>query len=157
MSVVTVPPLFRRAGVASVVGITRYRLSTACIRSISPGAGSAGKTTTAAEISTEPSEQWFFNQFRLRLWPEVYEGGQFSSDPAALEQFFRAMVPDTGPQDTEVIVTGASAAIDSIGPLVLITHSHAGGFGWLARLRNDNVRAVVSFERGRGFVFRSRR
>jgi hypothetical protein len=73
--------------------------------------------------------------------------------PAALEQFFRAMVPDTGPLDTEVIVAGASAAIDRIGPLVLVTHSHAGGFGWLAQLRNRNVRAVVSIEPGSGFVF----
>ena len=43
--------------------------------------GSAGKTTTAAEISTDPNEQWFFNQFRLGLWPNLYDGGQFSSDP----------------------------------------------------------------------------
>ena len=115
--------------------------------------GSAGKTTTAAEINTEPNEQWFFNQFRLGQWPHLYEGGQFSADPAALEQFFRAMVPDTGPLDTEVIVAGASAAIDRIGPLVLVTHSHAGGFGWLTQLRNPNVRAVVSIEPGSGFVF----
>jgi pimeloyl-ACP methyl ester carboxylesterase len=99
--------------------------------------GSAGKTTTAAPISTDPNEQWFFNQFRLGQWPDLYEGGQFSEDPDALEQFFRAMVPDTGPIDEEVIVAGASAAIDRIGPLVLVTHSHAGGFGWTAAIRNN--------------------
>jgi Alpha/beta hydrolase family len=118
-----------------------------------PRRGSAGKTTTAAEINTAPNEQWFFNQFRLGLWPNVYEGGQFASDPAALEQFFRAMVPDTGPLDSDVIVAGASAAIDRIGPVVLVTHSHAGGFGWLTQLRNRNVRAVISIEPGSGFVF----
>ena len=53
------------------------------------------------------------------------------ADPAALEQFFRAMVPDTGPIDAEVIVSAASAALDRIGPAILVTHSHAGGFGWL--------------------------
>lgn len=64
------------------------------------------------------------------------------------------MVPDTGPLDAEVIVAGASAAIDRIGPLILVTHSHAGGFGWIAAIRNDeNVRAVVSIEPGSGFVF----
>jgi len=115
--------------------------------------GSAGKTTTGVTIPTAPHEQWFFNQFRLGQWPNLYEGGQFSTDPAALEQFFRAMVPDTGPLDGEVIVTAASAAIDRIGPLVLVTHSHAGGFGWLAQIRNPNVRAVVSIEPGSGFVF----
>jgi hypothetical protein len=118
-----------------------------------PRRGSAGKTTTPAEISTDPDEQWFFNQFRLGLWPDPYEGGQFPSDPAALEQFFRAMVPDTGPLDSDVIVAGASAAIDHIGPAVLVTHSHAGGFGWLTQLRNRNVQAVVSIEPGSGFVF----
>ncbi len=118
-----------------------------------PRRGSAGKTTVSAEINTEPDEQWFFNQFRFGLWPDLYEGGQFASDPAALEQFFRAMVPDTGPLDSDVIVAAASAAIDRIGPLVLITHSHAGGFGWLTQLRNSNVKAVVSIEPGSGFVF----
>jgi pimeloyl-ACP methyl ester carboxylesterase len=115
--------------------------------------GSAGKTTIGADVSTAPNEQWLFNQFRLGVWPDLYEGGQFSSDPAALEQFFRVMVPDTGPLDTEVIVAGASAAIDRIGPLVLVTHSHAGGFGWAATMRNPNVRAVVSIEPGSGFAF----
>jgi hypothetical protein len=118
-----------------------------------PRRGSAGKTTTAAEVSTEPNEQWFFNQFRLGVWPDLYEGGQFAAEPAALEQFFRAMVPDTGPLDAEVIVAGASAAIDRIGEAVLVTHSHAGGFGWSTVLRNSNVRAVVSIEPGSGFVF----
>ena len=31
-----------------------------------------------------------------------------------------------------MIVAGASAAIDRIGAVVLVTHSHAGGFGWSA-------------------------
>jgi hypothetical protein len=118
-----------------------------------PRRGSAGKTITAAPISTDPDEQWFFNQFRLGLWPDLYEGVQFSGDPAALEQFFRAMVPDTGPLDTDIIVGGASAAIERIGEVVLVTHSHAGGFGWLAAIRNPQVRAVVSIEPGSGFVF----
>jgi len=63
------------------------------------------------------------------------------------------MVPDTGPLDSDVIVAAASAAIDRIGPLALVTHSRAGGFGWLTQLLNRNVRAVVSIEPGSGFVF----
>jgi hypothetical protein len=118
-----------------------------------PRRGSAGKTTLAAPISTAPNEQWFFNQFRLGLWPDLYAGGQFSPDPRALEQFFRAMVPDTGPIDSNVLVDGTCAALDRIGPAILVTHSHAGGFGWLTAIRNRNVRALVSFEPGSGFVF----
>jgi pimeloyl-ACP methyl ester carboxylesterase len=118
-----------------------------------PRRGSAGKTTVAAAIATDPNEQWFFNQFRLGEWPNLYAGVQFSSDPGALEQFYRGMVPDTGPLDTDVIVDGASSAIDRIGSIILITHSHAGGFGWLTQMRNSNVRAVISIEPGSGFVF----
>jgi Alpha/beta hydrolase family len=118
-----------------------------------PRRGSAGKTTLAAPISTAPNEQWFFNQFRLGVWPDLYPNGQFSREPRALEQFFRAMVPDTGPIDSDILVAGACAAIDRTGPTVLVTHSHAGGFGWLTLISNQNVRAVVSFEPGSGFVF----
>ncbi len=96
-----------------------------------PRRGSAGKTTVAAPIATTPNEQWFFNQFRLGLWPDLYPGVQFSHDPRALEQFFRTMVPDTGPIDADVLVDGVCAALDRIGPTILVTHSHAGGFGWL--------------------------
>jgi pimeloyl-ACP methyl ester carboxylesterase len=118
-----------------------------------PRRGSAGKTTVPATTAVEPNEQWFFNQFRLGLWPDLYAGGQFSSDPDALEQFFRGMVPDTGPIDAEVLVSAVSAALDRIGPAVLVTHSHAGGFGWLTQIRNRKVRGVVSLEPGSGFVF----
>ena len=118
-----------------------------------PRRGSAGKTTVATTTDVDPNEQWFFNQFRLGLWPGLYEGGQFPSDPNALEQFFRGMVPDTGPIDADVLVNAASAALDRIGPAILVTHSHAGGFGWLTQIRNRNVRGVVSLEPGSGFVF----
>jgi hypothetical protein len=50
-------------------------------------------------------------------------------------------------------VDGVCAALDRIGPAILMTHSHAGGFGWLTQIRHPHVRAVVSFEPGSGFVF----
>lgn len=118
-----------------------------------PRRGSAGKTTIPMMTPADPNEQWFFNQFRLGEWPNLYDGVQFSADPNALEQFFRGMVPDTGPIDTEVIVDAASKAIDQTGQTILVTHSHAGGFGWLTQIRNRNVRAVISLEPGSGFVF----
>jgi len=118
-----------------------------------PRRGSAGKTAASPPATPEPNEQWFFNQFRLGEWPELYPGVQFSDDPAALEQFFRGMVPDTGPIESDVLVAGASAALNRIGPSVLVTHSHAGGFGWLVQMANENVRAVISIEPGSGFVF----
>lgn len=118
-----------------------------------PRRGSAGKTTEGVTVDTVPNEQWFFNQFRLGLWPDLFDGVQFSRSAEALEQFFRAMVPDTGPIDSNVLVDAVSAVFDRIGAGILVTHSHAGGFGWLTAMKNANVQAVVSIEPGSGFVF----
>ncbi|WP_222705833.1 MULTISPECIES: hypothetical protein [unclassified Lactococcus] len=87
--------------------------------------GSAGKTTVATPINTTPNEQWFFNQFRLGTWPDFFDNVQFSREPEALNQFFRAMVPDTGSIESDLLVAGTSAAVDSIGDTILMTHSHA--------------------------------
>ncbi|HYS82438.1 MAG TPA: hypothetical protein VEM76_17140 [Anaeromyxobacteraceae bacterium] len=46
-----------------------------------------------------------------------------------------------------------SALFDRIGPGVLVTHSQGGGPGWLTAMKNPNVRAVVAYEPGSGFVF----
>jgi len=118
-----------------------------------PRRGSAGQTTSAVETDTTTMDQWLYNQFRFGLWPERYEGGQFPPGDAAVEQFFRAVVPDTGPLDGEVFANGASAAFDRIGPAVMVTHSHACGFGWTTAMRNTNVKGVIALEPGSGYVF----
>jgi hypothetical protein len=118
-----------------------------------PRRGGAGRSTLATQLPAEPDEQRWFNVFRLGVWPNLYPGVQFSNDPEALNQFFRQMVPDTGPMDTDVAVSAISALFDRIGPAVLVTHSHSGGMGWEAVMRNPNVRAVVAYEPGSGFVF----
>jgi pimeloyl-ACP methyl ester carboxylesterase len=118
-----------------------------------PRRANAGRTTVAAQIPTATDEGMWFTQFRFGVWPRLFEGVQFPDDPEAFEQFFRLMVPDTGPIDTEVIVSGASAAFDRIGPCTMVMHSHAGGFAWLTAIRNRNVRAVIGLEPGSGFVF----
>ena len=52
------------------------------------------------------------------------------------------------------MITNASSALASkIGPMILVTHSHSGGFGWSTAMKNSNVRAVVSYEPGSGFPF----
>jgi len=78
---------------------------------------------------------------------------QFSHDPEALNQYFRQMVPDTGPFDAQVATDAVSALFEKIGAGILVTHSHAGGLGWLAVMKNRNIRAVVAYEPGSGFVF----
>jgi len=118
-----------------------------------PRRGGAGRSTVGTMISAAPDEQQWFSTFRLGTWPDYFPEVQFSKKPEALEQFFRQMVPDTGPIDGKVATKAVSALFDKIGPGILVTHSHSGGFGWQAAISNKNVKAIVSYEPGSGFVF----
>lgn len=118
-----------------------------------PRRGDAGRTTVESTIKPTPDEQLWFNQFRVGLWPNYFDGVQFSRDPAALNQFFRSMTPNTGPFDMEVVSDGVSALFDRIGPGILFTHSQGGGPGWLTAMKNEDIKAIVSFEPGSNFVF----
>lgn len=118
-----------------------------------PRRGRAGRSMTEATITPTPDEQFWFNVFRVGVWPDYFPGVQFSKDAEALNQYFRQMVPNIGPFDTQVITDAASALADKIGPLILVTHSHSGGFGWATAMKNANVRAIVSYEPGSGFPF----
>ena len=44
-------------------------------------------------------------------------------------------------------------SFNKIGPAILVTHSHSGGMGWLTAIKNQNVKAIVSYEPGSGFLF----
>ena len=118
-----------------------------------PRRGDAGRSTVAATITPTPDEQQWFGTFRIGIWPDYFEGVQFSRDTAALNQYFRSMTPSTGPIDIEVMSDAVSALFDRIGPAILVTHSHSGGMGWLTAVKNQNVRAIASYEPGSGFLF----
>ncbi|MBV7482196.1 alpha/beta fold hydrolase [Bordetella sp. BOR01] len=118
-----------------------------------PRRGGAGRSMAEATITPTPDEQLWFNQFRVGLWPDYFSGVQFDRDPETLNQFFRAMTPNTGAFDSNVVSDGVSALFDRIGAGILFTHSQGGGPGWLTAIKNDRVKAIVSFEPGSGFVF----
>jgi len=118
-----------------------------------PRRGRAARSMEAAAISSTPDEQLWFGIFRIGAWPEFYEGVQFSKDPEALNQFFRQMVPNTGPYNAKVNIAAVSELFNKIGEGVLVTHSQSGGPGWRTALHNDNIRAIVSFEPGGDFLF----
>ncbi|MCB4769088.1 alpha/beta fold hydrolase [Ancylobacter sp. Lp-2] len=118
-----------------------------------PRRGNAGRSTVETTVKPVPDEQFWFGQFRVGVWPDYFDGVQFSRDPRALDQYFRAMTPDTGPFDIGVMSSAVSALFDRIGPAVLVTHSHSGGLGWVTAMRNANVKAIVAFEPGSNFVF----
>ena len=118
-----------------------------------PRRGNAGRSTIEATIKPTPDEQVWFDMFRIGVWPNYFPGVQFSQSPEALNQYFRSMTPNTGPFDVNVVSDAVSALFTKIGPAILVTHSQAGGPGWMTPIKNQNVRAIVSFEPGSGFVF----
>ncbi|MBD9651460.1 alpha/beta fold hydrolase [Ensifer sp. ENS09] len=118
-----------------------------------PRRGRAGNSTVATTIEPTPYDQLFFDQFRIGKWPEYFSNVQFSRDPAALDQFFRSVTPNTGPFDPNVISDAMSALFDKTGPGILFTHSQAGGPGWLTAIKNPKVKAIVALEPGSGFIF----
>jgi hypothetical protein len=118
-----------------------------------PRRGDAGRSTVPETIPATPDDQTWFNIFRVGVWPDYFPGVQFSRDPEALNQYFRQMTPNTGPFDVQVVSDAVSALFNRIGPGVLVTHSQGGGPGWVTAIKNRNVRAVVAYEPGSGFVF----
>jgi hypothetical protein len=118
-----------------------------------PRRGDAGRSMIETTIPPTPDEQMWFNQFRVGVWPNYFEGVQFAQDSETLNQYFRSMTPNTGPFDLNVVSDGVSALFDKIGPGVLVTHSQSGGPGWLTAVKNQNVKAIVAFEPGSNFVF----
>lgn len=118
-----------------------------------PRRGGAGRSTEPVTINAKPDDQLWFGIFRLGIGNEFFPGVQFSKDPEALNQFLRQITPDTGPLDIEVNIDAVSALFDTIGPGVLVTHSHSGGQGWLAAIKNSNIKAIASYEPGSNFLF----
>jgi pimeloyl-ACP methyl ester carboxylesterase len=118
-----------------------------------PRRGDAGRSTVVANIEPIPDEQQWFGTFRIGIWPNYFEGVQFARDSATLNLYFRSMTPSIGPIDINVNANAVSALFDKIGPAILVTHSHSGGMGWLTAVKNRNIKAIVSYEPGSGFLF----
>lgn len=118
-----------------------------------PRRGNASRSTVAATITPTPDEQGWFGTFRVGIWPNHFDGVQFSKDTEALNQYFRQMVPNIGPIDMNVNSNAISALFDKIGSGILVSHSHSGGMGWATAIKNQNIKAIVSYEPGSGFVF----
>ncbi len=118
-----------------------------------PRRGDAGRATVPGKIEAKPDEQFWFGQFRLGIWPDFYKGSQFPQNRESLNQFFRQMTPNTAPFDSRLVADSLAALSKKIGPSVLVTHSQGGGPGWLTGIQSPNIKAIVSYEPGSGFVF----
>lgn len=118
-----------------------------------PRRGRAGNSRVATTIEPTPNDMLFFDQFRLGKWPNYFDNVQFDRRPETLDQFFRSVTPNTGPYDAGVISDAMSGLFAKTGPAILFTHSQGGGPGWLTAIKNPNVKAIVAFEPGSGFIF----
>jgi pimeloyl-ACP methyl ester carboxylesterase len=118
-----------------------------------PRRGHAARSTQPVMLTASPDEQLWFGIFRLGVWPAFYGDVQFSRHPAALDQFFRMMVPNTGSYNVEVNTAAVSSLFDKIGKGVLVTHSQSGALGWRTAVKNQNIVAIASYEPGGDFLF----
>ncbi|OCX56629.1 alpha/beta hydrolase [Thioclava sp. SK-1] len=118
-----------------------------------PRRGRAGNSTAPAEVTPTNFDQLYFDMFRIGQWPDYFDGVQFNESEATLNEFLRSVTPNTGAFDVDVVSDGVSALVEEIGPSILVTHSQAGGPGWLTAIKNPNVKAVISYEPGSGYVF----
>jgi hypothetical protein len=118
-----------------------------------PRRGNAGRSTVSATINPIPDEQQMFGIFRGGIWPNYFEGVQLARDSATLNQYFRSMTPSIGTIDIEVNTDAVAALFTKIGPGILVTHSHSGGMGWKTVVKSPNIKAIVSYEPGSGFLF----
>lgn len=118
-----------------------------------PRRGRASRSTDSVTIVPTPDEQMWFGTFRIGIWPDYFPGVQFAKDPETLNQYFRQMAPNIGGFDYDVNSDAVSKLFDKIGEGILVTHSHAGGFGWLTATKNNKIKAIVSYEPGSAFIF----
>jgi|GEM_PF-87876 len=130
-----------------------------------PRRGEAGQTSVAGTISTEPSDQTWYTQFRIGTYRNnaftYNEGSQFPTGEEVLDQFFRQMTPDTamdnagGDQniDTTVVAQAVAATINEVyertgKDSILVTHSQGGRPGWETAQYTDHIAAIVAIEPG---------
>jgi pimeloyl-ACP methyl ester carboxylesterase len=118
-----------------------------------PRRGRAGNSTVATTVEPTPFDQLFFDQFRLGKWPDYFDNVQFDRKPETLDQFLRSVTPNTGPFDAGMISDAMAVLFDRTGPAILFSHSQAGGPGWLTAIKSKNVKGIVAFEPGSGFIF----
>lgn len=113
-----------------------------------PRRGKAGRSTVTTTIEPIADEQMWFEIFRIGNYPNYHEGVQFPKDRESLENFFRQVTPNTGDFDANIITSSMVALFDKIEGGILVTHSQGGLPGWMTAVKNDKVKAVVSYEPG---------
>lgn len=115
-----------------------------------PGRGRAGRTSATTEVKPLADEMFWFDIWRIGIWPKYNKGVQFKTDSTYLSQFFREMTPNLSDHTQDV--TAIAALNKKIGDNILVTHSAGGVTGWFAAMTNKTVKAVAAYEPG-AYVF----
>lgn len=111
-----------------------------------PRTGRAGRGTVGTTIDPVGNAARLWNIFRLGIYPDFYPNVQFPRDPVAVEQFLRQPTATTGPVDRTITTDAVAAALEEIGPALLLTHSASGLYGWLTAIKSPAVRAIIAYE-----------
>lgn len=130
-----------------------------------PRRGEAGQTSVAGTMTTTPSDQTWYTQFRIGTYLNNEftrnEGSQFPEGEETLDQFLRQMTLDTGMDnaggdqniDNTVVAQAVAAAIDEVyertgKDSILVTHSQGGMPGWETARYTDHIAGIVAIEPG---------
>ncbi|KAJ6627418.1 Alpha/Beta hydrolase protein [Mycena sp. CBHHK59/15] len=108
---------------------------------------------TLATFDTFTVESHFTAVQFYKLWPQAilhtrWPGNGSVGDPV-FDEFYASTVPSLNSSAEEAvrIKHAGSQLLDQIGPVILLTHSQAGQFGWiLADSRPKQVKAIVALE-----------
>ena len=88
-----------------------------------PRRGRAGRSTVDENIKATPDDQFWFENFRMGIWPNYYENSQFPQSEESLDQFFRQITPNTGAYDAQLIATDVAALMNKL-VVVFSLHIH---------------------------------
>jgi pimeloyl-ACP methyl ester carboxylesterase len=99
------------------------------------------------------TQKRFTNVERYNLWPQAHlhtqwPGTGVPGDPI-FDQFFASQLPSIANYALQQGLNrdGILALIEKIGPVILLTHSQSGAFGWpVGDARPDLVKAIVAVE-----------
>lgn len=118
-----------------------------------PRRGDAGRSTDTVTLVPRFDEEEWFNRFRVGIWPDYFEGVQFSRDPEALNQFMRQMAPNIGRKDLDVYADAYAALFERIGDGIFVVHSQGGAVAWQTLPKTEHIRAIVALEPGGNIPF----
>lgn len=74
-----------------------------------PGRGRAGRTSATTTVKPVADEMFWFDIWRIGIWPNYNKGVQFPKDSASLSQFFREMTPDLSDHKQDIPALDALA------------------------------------------------